>query len=169
MTRGIGILAIALAAAGCVTTTSSLKPLQVADHAAAILRDGRASVPTLSGAPVTVNASQVVHVRLRDHDGVERPVRLTVGELVAGCVGDTLAPGCLAASAIDDPMVLRKQVRVHSGKVASAIALGVAGSALGYCSLMCDNDDRTSFKEGAAATGVIVVGTFALLAFAAMH
>jgi hypothetical protein len=165
MTRGFGILVVlaTTTAAGCVTTTRTAKPLQVANHAAAIVRDGRAEVHTQSG-PLAVSASEVVHVRLRDPDGVERPVRLTIGELVAGCVEDTLAPGCLAARAIDDPMVLRRKTRVSSGKVASLIALGVTGSALGYCAVACDSGDEDGFRNGAlVAGGVVALGAFVFL------
>src|SRR5262245_15674006 len=124
MTRGAVAAAVAVAvfivaAAGCATTVRTAEPMSIAGRAGEILATGRAEVPGPDGM-VTVAADEVVSVRLVDRDGVERPVRLTVRELVDGCVDDLDADGCLAAHAVvDEPAVTRRDTHVDKTQVAA--------------------------------------------------
>jgi adhesin HecA-like repeat protein len=160
------LAALAIVASGCATTSLTASPAQLANRAGDIVANGRTTVPHLDGGDaVTVAGGDIASVRVIDRDGVERPLRLTVHELVEGCVDDVESPDCLASHTVaGKPAIERRKTRVDKTQVAAAATLVVAGSMLGYCVVECEQEP--DIGKGIAITTGAVVGLSALFVLA---
>lgn len=154
MTIAIVVAAAVVAAvgSGCATVRTTVTPFELAREARPLVRDGRAEVAGLQGT-VRVSADEVVQIRVRDGQ-LERPARVTVRELVAGCVDDLHAPGCLATQIEDAPVIERRRVRFSRERAATAITIGLVGSTVGACFALCEGD--SDLGKGAAITGGVI-------------
>lgn len=149
-------------AGACATTRAAVTPIEMAQQAGPIVREGGAEVTGARGV-VRVAADEVVEVRAREGD-LERPIRVTVRELVGGCVGGVEAPGCLAARVVDEPAVERRRLRFDRERTGTAIGFGLIGGAIGLCLAACGGDPDVG--KGLALTGGIAVGAAALFLLA---
>jgi hypothetical protein len=134
-----------------------VRPLELGQHARELVTTGTANVGPY-GSQVHVEASERIDVRLAEGN-TQRPARLTVGELVQGCVDDIQAPSCLAQQAGNDLTLLRRERHLDRGKLETAIGFGLIGGAIGACMAECQGD--ADLDKGLAYSG----GAF--LAFAA--
>jgi len=151
-------LLAAIAASSCMTTRAAVTPLDLVQQARPLVEEGSAVVTGLGGT-VRVSASEVANIRVREGD-LERPMQVTVRDLVGGCVDGVTSPGCLAARAVEEPAIERKQVRFDRPRAETAISFGLMGGAIGICLAACG--DTSSLEKGAAITGGVVLATAAL-------
>jgi hypothetical protein len=158
----VAVVAALALATGCATTTHRVRPYQMTDYAETLARDGRATIPTEEG-EVTVRADEEVEVRVIDHDGVERPMTITVARLVEGCAIDVTAPNCLAGRVADEPVIARRKTHLDADSVVAAVAITAVSGLAGWCTVACDNPDK-EFKEAGAITGGIFLAGAAMLA-----
>lgn len=157
MPRLAAIFPVLLAlATGCATVSHPIRPMQLTDHTAALLAEGRARVPVEDGSLVTVRADEVIDVRIAE-GATERPVRLTVRELVAGCGGGVTEPSCLAGRAVDQPVITRRRSRLSGEAMVGVVAIAGVGTAMGWCTLACEDPGR-EFRGAGLATAGIVAG-----------
>jgi len=157
MLAAIAALA-ALAASACVTTRAAVTPLELAQQARPLVQEGSAEVSGLRG-PLRVSAGEVASIRVREGD-LERPMQVSVRELVAGCVDDVTSPGCLAGRAVDEPAIERRRVQFDRGRAETTISFGLMGGAIGVCLAACG--DTSSLQRGGAIAGGVVLATAAL-------
>jgi hypothetical protein len=148
----------ATAASACVTTRAAVTPLDLVQQARPLVQEGSAVVTGLGGT-VRVSASEVANIRVREGD-LERPMQVSVRELVGGCVDGVTSPGCLAARAVDEPAIERKRTRFDRARAETAISFGLMGGAIGICLAACG--DTSSLEKGAAITGGVVLAAAAL-------
>ena len=148
----------ASAASACVTTHNALTPLELAQQARPLVQEGRAEVTGVRGA-LRVSADEVVGVRIREGD-LERPMRVSVRELVAGCVDDVTSPECLAAKAVDEPALDRQRIGFDRARAETAISFGLMAGAIGTCMVACRGG--LDVEKGAAVAGGVVLGVAAL-------
>ena len=154
----------AVAGSACATTRAAVTPIEIAQQARPLVQEGRAEV-TGAGGVVRVSADEVVDVRVREGD-LERPMRVSVRELVGGCVEGVTSPGCLAAQTVDLPALERRRVRFDGTRAATAIGFGLIGGGLGLCMAACDGD--ADLEKGMALTGGVAVGAAALFLLVVM-
>lgn len=159
------MLAVLAGAAACSTQHTALTPVDLARQAGPLLAEGSAEVAGAGGS-VRVSADELVDVRVREGE-LERPVRLTVRELVAGCAGGLGAPGCLAARAAVEPALERRQLRFDRERTATALGLGLIGGAVGLCLVACAGDADADVGRGVVITGGVALGAVALFLLAA--
>ena len=148
----------AVAVSACATTRTAVTPIDLAQQAGPLLQDGRADVTGIRGT-VRVSADEVVEVRVREGD-LERPVRVSVRDLVRGCVEGVTSPGCLAGQSVDAPVLERRRIRFDRGRASTAIGFGLIGGVIGVCLAACDGD--ADLGKGAAVTGGVALGAAAL-------
>jgi hypothetical protein len=158
----VAVVAALALATGCATTTHRVRPYQMTDYAETLARDGRATIPTETG-EVTIRADEEVEVRVIDHDGVERPMTITVARLVDGCAHDVTAPNCLAGRVADEPVLARRKTRIDADSVVAAVAITAVSGLAGWCTVACDNPEG-EFKEAGAITGGIFLAGAAMMA-----
>jgi hypothetical protein len=160
----VALILVAIAAGACATTRTTVTPIEIAQEAAPILRDGSAEVIGLKG-KVRVSASDMVDIHVREGD-LERPMRVSVRALVEKCIGGVQTPGCLAGQAVDEPALERHRVAVDRPFVTSAIGIGLLGGTLGFCLATCRDD--VDVGKGLAVGGGIVLGVAALFVLLAV-
>jgi hypothetical protein len=149
---------IVIAASACVTARTTVTPFDIAQQARPLMQDGSAVVTGPSGA-VRVSAGEVANIRIREGD-LERTMQVSVRELVAGCVDDVASPGCLAAQALPEPAIERKQIKLDRARAETAISFGLMFGAVGVCLAACG--DTSSLERGAAIAGGGVLALAAL-------
>jgi len=115
-------------------------------------------VTGLRGA-IRVSADEVASIRVREGD-LERPMQVSVRELVGGCVDGITTPGCLAGQAVEEPAIERKQIRFDRSRGQTAISFGLMAGAIGVCLAACG--DTSSLEKGAAIGGGVVLAAAAL-------
>ncbi|HWO24687.1 MAG TPA: hypothetical protein VNO30_38355 [Kofleriaceae bacterium] len=148
----------AIAASACMTTRATVTPFDIAQQARPLMQDGSAVVTSPTSA-IRVSADEVVTIRIREGD-LERTLQVTVRELVAGCVDDAAAPGCLAAQAVAEPALERRQIRFDRARAETAGSFGLMFGAVGVCLAACG--DTSSLERGAAIAGGGVLALAAL-------
>src|SRR5688572_17451965 len=141
-----------IALAGCASRTIAVAPSELARNAATLARDQRAVVYALDGQPAEIHASERVTINLRDGD-VQRPVTLTVGELVAGCERDA-APSCAADRAVGEKAMFRRERRLDSDIVAKGVGFAAVGGLVGYCLAACQDDSSVPRAFGYTALAI---------------
>ncbi len=142
-----------------------VRPVELADHARELVTRGEATVFGAKGVSVRVSATEQVDVRLNEGD-TQRPARLRIGELVAGCVDDPNAPGCIARQAGNDEIIVRREYRLDRTRIATGITFGVMGGAIGACLVTCQGSSE--LREDLAYGAVGVIGATALFALVMM-
>jgi len=157
-------LVATIALTGCATRTIVVAPAELARNATELSRDQRAVVYTLDGKPAEIRASERVAVSLRDGD-VQKPVTLTVGELVAGCERDAALPNCAAARIVGDKATVRRERSVDGDLIAKGVGFAAIGGLSGYCLAECQDQSSVPRAFGYAALGV---AGFAALFFVAI-
>jgi len=148
----------ASAAAACVTTHAAVTPIDIAQQARPLVQEGSAEVTGLRGT-IRVSASEIANIRVREGD-LERPMQVSVRDLVRGCVDDVTAPGCLAEQAVDEPAIERQRVQFDRARAETMISFGLMGGAIGVCLAACG--DTSSLQRAGAIAGGVVLGTAAL-------
>ena len=157
----VGSMLAAIAATGasaCVTTRAAVTPLEIAQQTRPLLEEGSAEVTGLQGT-LRVSAEEVANIHVREGD-LERPMQVTVRELVGGCLDGVDSPGCLAGRAVHEPAIERQRVKFDRARAETAISFGLMGGAIGLCVAACD--DTTSLENAAVVAGGVVLGTLAL-------
>lgn len=157
--RAIAIVVI-LQLVACARQKSNVVPPELALHAKELVADGEASVYGDKGEIVEVDADAQIDVRIVEGD-LQTPARLTIRELVAGCVDDTAAPACTASRIGPDPITVRSKLKFDGSRAATTITFGVMGGALGACIAMCQQGDELA--RGLAYGGLGAVGVFGLM------
>lgn len=160
----IAVVALLLLAS-CTRHVVRVRPAELADHARDLVSRGEATVLGAKGVSVRVSATDQIDVRLGDGN-TQRPARLMIGELVAGCVEDADAPDCIARQAINDEIIVRREYRVDRSRIATGIAFGIMGGAIGACIVTCQGSSELRDDLAYGAAGVI--GATALFALALM-
>ena len=167
-------LALMLAGAtGCSSSTRSARPIQIASRASELLRVGHADVPAIDSNPariggtIRVSADERVQIRIIEPDGSQQTSQLTVRELVAGCVDDLTAPGCLPSRAADEAVVSRPVSRLEGNRAGPIIGLSAIGALAIVCLAACagGTDNGSEIGKGLKTTSLVslaVVGGFIL-------
>jgi hypothetical protein len=149
--RAVPVAIIALA--GCATRTIVVAPAELARNATALSRDRRVVIYALDGKPAEVRANERVDGFLRDGE-IQRPVTMTVGELVAGCEAGSASPGCAAERMVGDRAKLRRERSVDGDAVAKVVGFGAIGGLAGYCLAACQDESSVPRAFGYAALGI---------------
>jgi hypothetical protein len=157
------VVALATAASGCATVNRPVSAGQLTGYASDFVAHGSADVAGLDGTTTRVRADEVITVRITDHDGVERPVTLTVRALVEGCTTDVTSPACLASRAVNDTVLTRRKVKADENRIITMIAVAGVGAGLGWCTVACEDPDA-EFKRGAMIGGGVAIGFAAMMA-----
>ncbi|MGE3766064.1 MAG: hypothetical protein AB7L94_27660 [Kofleriaceae bacterium] len=157
--RAICVLVIVQLVA-CARQKSNVGPPEIALHAKELVDDGEARMYGDKGEIVEVDADTSVDVHIIDGD-LQTPARLTIRELVVGCVAGTDAPTCVASKIGTDPITVRSKLKFDSSRAATTVTFGVMGGALGACIAMCQQGDELA--RGLAYGGIGVVGVFGLM------
>lgn len=147
--------------------TTPVAPQSLVPHARQLVTEGEVTLTGVDGEELVLDADKVVEVHVQDVDGeTQRPMRLSIRDLVAGCVDDPQATTCLAVRVRTEPGIEYRQLRFDKERAASLIGVGLIGGALGYA-IAVAGDDADIAKVGyvgigfVAAMGLLVVG-FAL-------
>lgn len=154
-------LAVLVLLAACTRQTAVVWPAELASHAPELVEHGEATVYGTDSAKLRVSADEVIDVSLADGD-TQRPARLTVRELVSGCVADVGAPGCLARQAtVERPITLRRPYRFSGTRLATGLTFAVIGGAVGTCVVACQGG--AELRKDLAYGGIGVIGGVGLL------
>jgi len=151
-------IAALLALAACTAQTVRVRPSELALRAPDIVKNGEADIWPLE-THRHVRASDAIDVHIADGD-TQRPQRLTIGELVAGCVVDVKSPDCLAHKAVDDLTYVRTERHLDKDKLATGIAFTAIGGAIGACLVACQ--DNAELGKGLEYMGIGVAAFAAL-------
>lgn len=157
MFAAIAVIAV-FAASACVTTHNAVTPLELAQQARPLVQEGRAEVTGVHGV-LRVSADEEVNVRIREGD-LQRSMRVSVRELVGGCVDDVTSPGCLAAQAVNEPALERPRIQLDRARAETAISFGLMAGAIGTCMVACRGG--LDVEKGVAVGGGVVLGVAAL-------
>ena len=149
----------AITASACATTRMTVTPLELAKQARPLLQEGSAEVTGPRGT-VRVSADEMANIRVREGD-LERPMRVSVRDLIGGCVDGVTSPGCLAEQAVDEPAIERQQLRFDRRRAQIASSFGLMTGAFVPCLAACDNS--ASLEKGVATGGVVVLATAGVL------
>lgn len=160
MRSSIALVVIVALASGCARQVSAVRPPELALHANELVTDGEASMHGDRGQTVVVDADTQVDVHIIDGD-LQTPARLTVRELVTGCVAGTTAPTCTAAKIGTDPITMRSKLRFDGSRAATSVTFGVMGGALGACIALCQQGDELA--QGLAYGGLGAIAVFGLM------
>lgn len=115
----------------------------------------------LDGEQIELDADTFVEVLVKDVDGdTQRPMRLSIRDLVAGCVDDPQATSCLAVRVRSEPGIEYRQLRFDKERMASLLAVGLIGGAIGYA--LAVGGDQADFGK-AGYIGLGIVGAMGLL------
>ncbi len=159
------VLIAVLGLGACARQVSAVGPPELALHANELVTEGEASMFGDKAETVSVAADQQVDVHIIDGD-LSTPARLTIRELVSGCVAGTTAPTCLASKIGTDPIKVRSKLQFDGSRAATTITFGVMGGALGACIAMCQQGDELARGLGYGALGAIGVFGLMVLIFA---
>ena len=164
MRIAIAIVTItALLAGACARQKSAVAPPELALHAKELVTDGEAPMYGDKGEVVEVDADALVDVRIVDGD-LQTPARLTIRELVTGCVAGTTDPACTASKIGTDPITVRSKLKFDGSRFATTLTFGVMGGALGACLAMCREGGELARGLAYGGLGVVALfGTMALL------
>jgi hypothetical protein len=159
MQVGSVLAAIAvIAVSACVTARATVTPLDLVQEARPLVQEGSAVVTGIGGT-IRVSADEVASIRVREGD-LERPMQVSVRELVAGCVDGVTSPGCLAGQAVDEPAIERKRIRFDHARAQTGASFGLMAGAIGVCLVACG--DTSSLEKGGAVVGGALLGLAAL-------
>lgn len=160
----LALLACATALGACARQVSAVRPPELALHAKQLVTDGEADMYGETGEVVSVDADTRVDVHVID-GALQTPARLTIRELVTGCVDDPQAPGCTASKIGTDPLTVRSKLKFDGSRMATTATFAAMGGALGVCLAVCAGRDELG--HGLAYGGLAVVGIvgLAVLAF----
>lgn len=135
-------------------------------HARQLLTEGETTLIGLDGEEVELDADKLVEVHVKDVDGdTQRPMRLSIRDLVAGCVDDPQATTCLAIRVRSEPGIEYKRLRFDKERTASLIAAGLIGGAI-TSALVVAGDDADVAKVGYVALGGVAAMGLLVLGFA---
>jgi hypothetical protein len=154
------IVAMIATSTGCARQISAVGPPELALHAKELVDEGEASMFGDKGETIEVDADAEVDVRIIDGD-LQTPTRLTIRELVTGCVEGTTAPTCMASKIGTDPIPVRSKLNFDRSRAATTATFMVMGGALGACIAMCQQGDELA--RGLAYGGIGVVAVFGLM------
>jgi hypothetical protein len=157
MRGAIAILTIVALLGACARQKSAVGPPELALHAKELVEHGEAAMYGDKGEIIEVDADTKVDVRIIDGD-LQTPSRLTIRELVEGCVEGTTAPTCIASKIGTDSLTVRSKLKFDGARAATSITFGVMGGALGACIAMCQQGDELA--RGLAYGGLGAVALF---------
>jgi hypothetical protein len=109
---------------------------------------------------VRVDADTQVDVHIIDGD-LQTPARMSIRELVVGCVAGPTSPTCIASKIGTDPITVRSKLHFDGSRAATTITFGVMGGALGACVALCQDGDELA--RGLAYGGLGAIGVFGLM------
>jgi len=180
-------IAVAVAAAACVTQPLRVQPRTLADHATALTATGRAEVPVIEGGTAIAHADTAVEVwvprgrdvgrdrclalpilgrtcatRRRRIGGPDEKTRVTLRELVAACPG----PRCLATRVSEDggPVVIGRRRRVDPYAVAHLLGAAMALGLSAYCLAACEDAGEQFALAGGVVGGLLLIQPIGVLA-----
>lgn len=153
-------LVMVMLAASCSRQTVVVYPIVLADQATEIAQHGSASVTQTNATSARVAATDQIDVMLAD-GALQRPIHLTIRELLAGCETDTSAVGCMASHTNGDPIKIQHGYRFNGAQLATGITFGAIGSALGVCLVACEG--AAELRSDFAYAGIGVAATVGLL------
>lgn len=150
----------------CRTATTPIAPHTLTPHARQLVTDGEATIVGLDGQPIELDADKLVDVHVQDVDGdTQRPMRLSIRDLVAGCVDDAQASTCLAVRVRSEPGIEYRRLVFDKERTASLIAVGLIGGAAGYALAVAGTDADVA-KVGYVGLGVVAAMGLLVLGFA---
>lgn len=158
------VLAGLLLTTSCTRYVVAARPPELVRHAGELATHESADVFGPDGTIVRVRADDQVDVVI-DDEGTQRPARLAVRELVAGCVTPD-SPGCVANRVGDSPLVLRSGYRFDRAGLYAGLTVGVMGGAIGACIAACDQGSELA---GQMVTGAVVTAGVVFLVVLLLH
>ena len=156
----IAVLMLVSLLGACARQISAVRPPELALHAKELVDDGEASMYGDKGETVSVDADTQVDVHIIDGN-LQTPARLSIRELVVGCVPGTTAPTCVASKIGTDPITVRSKLHFDGSRAATTVTIGAIGGALGACLALCREGDELA--RGLAYGGLAVVGVVGLM------
>lgn len=158
--RAIAIVTIVAFVGACARQVSAVGPPELVVHAKELVTEGEAEMFGDKAETVRVDADTQVDVHIIDGD-LQTPARMTVRELVVGCLDGPASPTCVAAKIGTDPIPVRSKLHFDGSRAATTITFGVMGGALGACLAMCQQGDELG--RGLAYGALGAVGLFGLM------
>ncbi|GEM_PF-3784801 len=160
MRRTIALLAVAAVIGACARQISAVGPPELALHAKELVDEGEANMYGDKGETVNVDADTKVDVHIIDGN-LQTPARLSIRELVVGCVPGTTAPTCVASKIGTDPITVRSKLHFDGSRAATMVTFGAIGGALGACLALCQEGDELA--RGLAYGGLAIVGVVGVM------
>lgn len=156
-------IAVLVAVAGCATRTVQVAPGVIAGGAPDLHTYGHAKVYAEDGKVTEIHAKDSVEVHVRQEGELQIPMKLTLGEMAAGCEVDH--GDCIAWRVVDQRVVVAHDHHLDSDRVAKAVGFGAVGGLIGFCLSECQDEGSVGRAIGYTAIGI---GAFGLLVIAAI-
>ena len=153
-------IAVGLLAASCTRQTVVVYPSVLANQATELVHQGTATVYGTNGKPSRVAATDYTNVLIADGD-LQRPLHLTIRELVAGCETDLSAPNCLAGHTSAAPITIDQGTRFNGPKLATGITFTAIAGGFAGCLIACEG--AAELRSDLAIGGLVVAGTLGVV------
>jgi hypothetical protein len=153
-------LGVVLLAASCTRQTVVVYPTVLANQAAELAQRGSATVYGTNDKPARIAATDKVDVLVADGD-LQRPLHLSIRELVANCETDLNAPNCLASHTSGAPITIDHGYHFNGPQLATGITFSAIAGGFAGCLIACEG--ASELRSDLAVGGLVIVATAGVL------